>query len=87
MDEQEAREADQGAIAVLLDLDATVVRAYWFARPCFWRAVRRRSASRCVFLDDEDDARFANAYAPFYNRLARYHWLVATNDAAASAVL
>jgi hypothetical protein len=40
-----------------------------------------------VFLDDEDDARFANACAPFYNRPTRYHWLVATNDAAASAVL
>ena len=73
--------------ALLLDLDATVVRAYWFARPCFWRAVRRRSASRCVFLDDEDDARFAKACAPFDNRLTRYHWRVATNDAAASAVL
>jgi hypothetical protein len=26
-----------------------------------------------VFLDDEDDARFAKACAPFYNRLTRYH--------------
>ena len=41
---------------MLLDLDATVVRAI-----------------DVVFLDDEDDARFAKACAPFYNRLTRYH--------------
>ena len=72
MDEQEGIQERRikEAIAVLLDLDATVVRAI-----------------NVVFLDDEDDARFANACAPFYNRLTRYHWLVATNDAAASAVL
>jgi hypothetical protein len=104
MDEREGAQERRlkEAIAVLLDLDATVVRAYLVCAnyngviggAMLGLLTRDRQESgklalqmdrACgalfdteahldvVFLDDEDDAQFREACAPFYNRLTRYH--------------
>ncbi len=104
MDEQEGIQERRlkEAVAVLLDLDATVVRAYLVCASyngaidgamlglltrdrqesgklalqmdrAFGALFDTKAHLNVLFLDDEDDAHFANACAPFYSRLTRYH--------------